>query len=79
MPTMRLLWKKVYTAVATARWSVLLMVAAAHFLTSWMLLAAVAGVWGPRNTNFVSPRRPPASGHGQDWCGCRGALLHVLA
>lgn len=41
MPTMRLLWKKVYTAVATARWSVLLMVAAAHFLTSWMLLAAV--------------------------------------
>ena len=41
MPTMRLLWKRVYTAVATARWSVLLMVAAAHFLTSWMLLAAV--------------------------------------
>ena len=40
MPTMRLLWKRVYTAVATARWSVLLMVAAAHFLTSWLLLAA---------------------------------------
>ena len=40
MPTMRLLWKRVYTAVATARWSMLLMVAAAHLLTSWILLAA---------------------------------------
>ena len=40
MPAMRLLWKRLYTSIATARWSVLLLVAAAHFLTSWALLAA---------------------------------------
>lgn len=38
MPAMRFLWKRLYTAVATARWSMLLLVAAMHFLTSWALL-----------------------------------------
>ena len=39
MPAMRILWKRIYTAVATARWSMLLTVALIHFLTSWGMLA----------------------------------------
>ena len=39
MPAMRLIWKRVYTAVATARWSILLGVALVHYLTALALIS----------------------------------------
>lgn len=39
MPVMRTMWRQVYTAIATARWSVLFAIAFVHMLTSWALMS----------------------------------------
>lgn len=39
MPVMRTVWRQVYTAIATARWSVLLGTALAHMILCWMLMS----------------------------------------
>lgn len=42
MPVARTLWRQVYTAIATARWSVLFTIAALHMLTSWAIMIAMS-------------------------------------
>jgi len=41
MPAMKLIWKRVYTAIATASWSVLAAIIIVHFMGSWLLLGVL--------------------------------------